>query len=246
MQMTLNGAREHSLYKVCEEHFAGKIGKCSGSLNNENLHFHFGKKPEAPPSCFEIRNDVFTYRLQTFTSSKTSCMLAASGLPGNSLHCFTSWRPSALPGFFGSLKLTDLLGWDVSIHAAMHLPLQILSMSGAKIRIGRFWTATLATFPTIPSSSHASIHPNDLWSERKLTVGDTRAHRAHRAHGFIGILGVFRLRHLISIFGFCILPSEHCKSKCFHAAFMLHDASLTGDQGVKPHSQSRLRDFDVP
>ena len=121
MQMTLNGAREHSLYKVCEEHFAGKIGKCSGSLNNENLHFHFVKKPEAPPSCFEIRNDVFTYRLQTFTSSKTICMLAASGLPGNSLHCFTSWRPSALPGFFG-ISQTHRSSWMGCVHPRGHAP----------------------------------------------------------------------------------------------------------------------------
>lgn len=65
MQMTLNGAREHSLYKVCEEHFAGKIGKCSGSLNNENLHFHFGKKPEAPPSCFVLSARLVTSLLRS-------------------------------------------------------------------------------------------------------------------------------------------------------------------------------------
>jgi len=210
---------------------------CTSTLGRSQRHRHHALRSETMflhtdcrPS--PVQRPVACWQLQDYRA--THCI---ASLLGDLPH---------FQDFFGSLKLTDLLGWDVSIHAAMHLPLQILSMSGAKIRIGRFWTATLATFPTIPSSSHASIHPNDLWSERKLTVGDTRAHRAHRAHGFIGILGVFRLRHLISIFGFCILPSEHCKSKCFHAAFMLHDASLTGDQGVKPHSQSRLRDFDVP
>ena len=109
-----------------EEHFAGKIGKCTGSLMKtctstlgSQRHYHQTADPHQGAK----------------TRSNTSCMLAVSGLRSKHSSLIASLL-GYLPhfqDFLGSLKLTHLLGWDLSIHAAMHLPLQILAVSGAKI-----------------------------------------------------------------------------------------------------------------